>query len=1037
MKRRLTKQLYSVALAIALAGTGISGSMPVQAAESSRRTAAAASVSSFRVVNSPVILDGLSVTPADLGGSTSEKTPVIAFDVSDGNDAPSITYGTGTDVSWKVNGRTATADSSGSIQLPGAGKYKVVAATTAAAAGTTSSSALYVVNLKDAPKKKTASLGVATPSGGFRFSKDLAKTLGSSIYVRNVSSSTKVSYQSKMVYDGMGREVLNADYVDGLPDAAGVYHVRAVVGPDLVNYYLPQETAPVMLTVSRSEERITYGRMYVSSQEIMHADQLPINLSKYAASWDDLKKGTVEITGNAAKLISGVPEITSAGELQFTLDQSAVEKQRNNVVGRLEVVFTDLNNCALELVCDFVVTPYKVVILDIEQEDGEYGKILPKPEVTVRETGTALDQSGMKYSYKKQNSTQAASKAPDSAGSYVVTVDYSAGTGDGRIVGSASTDFTIEKRGIHISPDLTAYANGIAADKADNIGYTLAIGDKLAKNDKFGVEPVYKVDPADYTGVENTCRVIAANKEKVLEGLTNADSYELIFDEDQTVLVFSEGLVIKFIKEKYVYGENIDAVVRLDGKDVTKDADITYSKTAASNGTAAGAAQAQQKGLPSQPGVYTVYAKYGTDTAKASIEITNNLITITPKDVTVEKGSEMPVFEYDVDGISDPGMIASEPVFKAVTGTEDAAITDTLTAGTYKIVVDTPAVLREGENCQLSYGTGTLTITDVEPPEVPGTSDGSQSPGSIAGAAVAGTVGLDGIFRDSDGKVIANGIVRLVNGSMYVTNGKGNMRVSQFVTDADENLYYVTDSGEVAVDRIVTVNGNRYCGGRDGVIIRGAFYTLTDGRTVHAGADGILAENKIFTAGNKKYHADKDCAVSKSVIVTAKNGKKYYAGADGAFVAEKVFSLGGKKYYANGNGVIVSKKFCTAGGKRYYANAKGVIVRSRMFSVGGKKYYANAKGVVAVKKFFSYGSSRYYAGAKGVIVRGKMFSVLGRKYYAKKNGSIAANELVKAGGKQYYADAKGCFYTNVWIQSGSRQYYCSKSGVITKTKKAE
>lgn len=957
MKMKTVKQFSAFIMAAALAGTSIVS--PVSAAEISstpvsaewagalagggttaaddmaelnsvHRTSANTSLS---VMNSPSIVDNAGITINDVDKSASAAgMPLMVCDVTGNNDKPVIGFsqaGVSDDwsVSWKVNGASRTPNSTGGIELSGTGKFKVVA-NAVNSAGVTTSASLYVVNLKSAPKSGSASI-VSSAKAGIRFSTDLQENLKDTISVRNVSDSAKVTYWSKRIQNASEAIDAGSDgYVEGLPAAAGLYLVKASVAADLARGYLPQETAPVLITISRSTERISYGKMLVSSQELVHAESLPFNLGKYITADDDLTEGRVSISGSAARMLVDKPSIGADGTLQFTLDDTAVFDQKSDITGRIELGFPKLNNCSLTASFDFIITPNSVVDLSVEQSGCEYGQLLPKPIAKLRDSGVELGNDEVKYTYNAKGASRVTSTAPTAAGEYVIYADYAIGSGTNKVVGCAFDEFTIEKAPLHVSPDLSKYSGIVDASVLDaKIGYMVDAGDNLLNGDKFTVEPVYKIDSRTYTGLEGDFAVVVSNKEAVLAGLTNAGSYEVEFDESQTVRVKDEGLVIKFGQDSYKYGETVSATVVLNHVDVTSKSKISYTKDNVTNGiTVIGAVSTD--GLPSLPGNYTVTAQCGEDVAKKSLVIEKRALTVSPQGVTIKQGEAIPVIQYTIDGLLHKEDLVKAPVFKVVSVSDKLTeLKSSAETGTWMICVGTEAVLKDADYFDVKYNTADFVIlpSDVLPGQ-PSLSDPS---GSIADGVVDATAGLDGIFRDAAGNPVVNRIVKLPTGIKYITDSAGKMITSKFVTTADGSMYYATRAGAVAAGRIIAVKGKKYFCKDDGKIAKSEFCQTVMGSTVYAKSSGVLACDATLTVKGKKYYAKKSCALAKGTFVTTAKGSKVYAKSSGVLVTGKLFSVNGKQYYAKKSGALVKKKWITVGKKKYYCNVYGRITKTK------------------------------------------------------------------------------------------------------------
>lgn len=897
---------------------------------------------SVGVVNNPVIVEDAGIELKDLDKKAPEGSKLMVFDVSNGNEKPEISVGNASSIT--VNGVAKSVNDEGRLELPNKGKYKVVLTETIGA-GATSSSALYVVNLTSPPKNGSASLSIASKNG-FKFSTDLKETIEDAVSVKGISGNAKVKYYHTSV-DSSKDSVDGSEWVSGLPTTAGKFRVKAVVSADLAKYYLPQETKSVMMTISKSSELITAGKVFVSTNEVSSEVSLPLNLEKYAAPEDDLTKGKVELTGSAARLISGKPEISADGKLLVELTDDAVEKTKSSVNGKIKIKFSDLTNCTLTVNCDFVVTPNEVIDITVDQDDGVYGSSLPTPEAVMTDDRSVLESKYVRFTYSPKGSKRMTSVAPTTAGEYVVQADYSSGSGSDKVVGCATSEFKIEKFELNIVPKMTPWTDGMAASKLnEKIGYEIADGEKLVGTDRFLVEPYYKVDTQSYTGIENDCPVVVANKSEALASLANSDSYEVTFDEDQVVRVTDEGLVIQFGQNAYVWGDIVTATVSYNREIVTSLAKLSYTEGTTQQSVMAAASTIASSlapidivpvtttatkwtdGLPSLPGTYVVKAEYGVITTTVPLEIAKKTVTITPKDVTIAVNGSIPSVEYSVEGVGVEAL-KQAPTFKVVAEDGKTSVTDTKTAGEYKIVVATEAVLQEPDKYQAIYKPGKLTITGTvnEQPDKPTVPD-VPTDGAISDAAVAGMAGIDGIFRAADGSVLANKLVQVGN-VMYLTDSTGKMVTSRFVTTDKGNTYYVTKSGAIAAGKIITVNGKKYFCNADGTIAKGNFCTTAKGSKVYAKKTGVLVSNAVFTKGGKKYLARKSCAIARNCFAVTKYGNKVCARSDGSLYVNGLFSVNGQKYYAKKSGALVTNKWVKVANKKYYCSKSGKITKTK------------------------------------------------------------------------------------------------------------
>lgn len=881
---------------------------------------AGTTVSGFSVMNNPTIVEDAGVTIKDLDKNYQSGAKLAVFDVSSENEKPEIHFKNAS--KYTVNGLPKAVNSAGNLELPNKGKYKVVA-TTVNSAGVVSESALYVLNLTTPAKNGNASLSVSSKKD-FKFSTDLKEKIEDAVNVRNVSSGAKVTYWHASV-DNYNSSDTDYEWVKGLPTTAGKFKVKATIAADLAKYYLPQETKSVMMTISKSSELITTGKVMVSSQEMSSEINLPFDISKYVCTEDDLTKGKVELSGNAAKLVSGKPEISADGKLLVTLKDDAIEKNKSTTTGKIKIKFSELTNCTLTVNCDFVITPYEVMDITVSQEDGVYGSSLPAPEVLLSSDGSVLESSSVRFSYCAKGSSRMTSTAPKTAGEYVVQADYSSGSASDRIVGCASAEFKVEKFELRIAPKLTPWTEGMPASKLnEKIGYVIEDGEKLIGTDKFATEPYYKVDTQSYTGIENDCPIVVANKSEALAGLTNCDSYDVIFDEDQVVRVTDEGLVIQFDKNAYVWGDIVVATVQFNREDVTASAKISYILESSDPAQSA----VWTDGFPSLPGVYKVKAVWGNEATIVPLEIAKKTVMIRPKDVTIGKGAKIPSIEYTIDGLT-VDAVANAPVFKIMSSDGKTAINDTNTSGEYSIVVATDAVFKEPSLYQAVYQPGKLIITTDSTPDADTPSDNNQGTNiSIADTVFTGITGIDGIFRTESGDILANKIVT-VGSVMYVTDTAGKMLTSQFITTENGNKYYATKTGAIAVNKIITVSGKKYFCNADGTIAKSKFCTTAKGSTVYAKKTYALVSNATFTVNKKKYFAKASCAILKGGFAKTKYSNKVYARSNGTLYTSTLFKVDGKKYYAKRSGAILTNKWVKVGNTKYYCNASGKITKSK------------------------------------------------------------------------------------------------------------
>lgn len=611
----------------------------------------------FSVANGFSVAEDAGVTVKDLDRNASNED-LMVFDVSNGNTKPSINFSGGSgdwNVSWKVNGTAVKADTDGNLELPNKGKYKVVA-TAVNTAGVTTSSALYVLNLTSPTKGSEAAVKTSSRTG-FRFSTDLKEKIEEAVSVKNISSRAKATYWSLPVEN---EKDVDGEWTEGLSASAGKWKVRAYVSADLSRYTLPQLTDPVMLTISRSAVVSDNGKVLVSTSGDYSETELPVNIWDYATAADDLTKAKVEVSGAAASLLSGKVSVSENGKLLMTLKSSAADR-KSNVTGRIKIRFSDLTNCSLIINSDLIITPYDVITISVEQEDSIYGSTLTSPVTKLREDGSVVEDSSVRYTYCAKGSSRMTSVVPKTAGDYVVQADYSSGSGSDRTIGSAAAEFRIEKLELRIEPDLKSWTEGMPSAKLnDTIKYTIADGNTLAAGDRFGAEPFYRADAAYYTGIENDCPVVVANKDEALASLTNNDSYDITFDEDQTVRVLDEGLVIKFGQNAYTWGDTVTASVLYNRSDVTAGAVLSHAVNAAAGmaagttagtgtagtgttaaagtgttaaaGTGAAAGTNWVSGLPSEPGSYTVKAVWGSHSVSVPLEIAKKSVIIKPKD---------------------------------------------------------------------------------------------------------------------------------------------------------------------------------------------------------------------------------------------------------------------------------------------------------------------------------------------------------------------------------------------------------------------
>lgn len=264
---------------------------------------------------------------------------------------------------------------------------------------------------------------------------------------------------------------------------------------------------------------------------------------------------------------------------------------------------------------------------------------------------------------------------------------------------------------------------------------------------------------------------------------------------------------------------------------------------------------------------------------------------------------------------------------------------------------------------------------------------------------------------------------------------------SGFKVNVDGSVNYVSDSGYMAKDSIVTINSNKY------------YFDVT----------GSMATGIKLVAGDYYFFAPDGKAVTSSFVQDT-DGNLYYMGETGRavksiYVHDSDFNF----YYANLYGKLVKNQQVTISGKVQYFGADGIQVKGNWLTddLGNRYYYHNDSGNMAVNEYIMNTDGTWsYFGSDGksvkgfVTVNGKMqyfddsfkqvkgvFSKddKGNLYYFDKDsGNQVFSQFYQVGDFWYYSDNFGKVVTGlqfVTVDNEKRLYnFESSSGVILRGK---
>ena len=289
---------------------------------------------------------------------------------------------------------------------------------------------------------------------------------------------------------------------------------------------------------------------------------------------------------------------------------------------------------------------------------------------------------------------------------------------------------------------------------------------------------------------------------------------------------------------------------------------------------------------------------------------------------------------------------------------------------------------------------------------------------------------------------VKNGVILEENHYYYYVDG--TLQTTEGIIVWNNNSYYVTSTGELAVNQMVCINGRYYYVGKDAITKKSSGWVSVAGEQYLLKSDGHatvsewikdnngwrwfdetgkLVKNKRITYKGQYYFLKSNSYMASNGWV--KDGNKWsFAESNGSLIRNRWIKSKSEWYYLKSDAYMAANDWVKYGRYWYWMNGSGRITRSGWVYTGGKWYYLKSNGYMAASEWLLYKSSWYYLNGSGAMAASQWVKRGGKWYYLKSDGRMAKNEWIKDNGYWYYLKSDGRMAANEWVQS----YWVNSSG---------
>lgn len=303
------------------------------------------------------------------------------------------------------------------------------------------------------------------------------------------------------------------------------------------------------------------------------------------------------------------------------------------------------------------------------------------------------------------------------------------------------------------------------------------------------------------------------------------------------------------------------------------------------------------------------------------------------------------------------------------------------------------------------------------------------------------------------GEMAVDRIVTIGDDSYYY--GKYGTRQYSLLVEKDGNTYYFDEEGKMIKDQDLLMDGKEYYFDPEGIMAckrmverDGHFYyygkyatrvtdqiVKIDGVSYYFNEEGIMVTDQMLNVGTNTYYFDEQGAMVCKQFVAGEDGHLYYFGKKGTKVTDQIVKVDADRYYVDADGAMVTDQMVAVGDKTYYFDSEGKMVYNRFVADANKNQrYFGKKGTMAKSQTVKVDADRYYVDANGIMVKNRIVTIGETKRYFDKKGKMVTDKIVKVDEDKYYFDKAGVMAKKLLKTVGKKTYYFGKNGKMVKSK---